>query len=255
MSTTAPSGQDRELAGLVAIVTGASRNIGRAIALELASAGAAVVVNARTARADADAVAQEINAAGGAAMAHLADVTDAAAVRAMADAAVARFGGINVLVNNAAVRSEAAFAAMSVAEWRSTLAIVLDGAFLCAQACLPAMINAGGGAIVNIGGLTGHTGARERAHVVTAKAGLVGLTKALAQELAPHRVTVNCVAPGLIDTRRAGSAPAHHAERKTIIGRLGTPDDIAGVVRLLAGPRGTYITGQTLHVNGGVYMP
>jgi len=106
----------------------------------------------------------------------------------------------------------------------------------------------------NIGGLTGHTGAKRRAHVVTAKAGLVGLTKALAFDLADDRITVNCVSPGLIDTRREGATPAHHADRKTIVGRLGQARDVASAVRMLCGPGATYITGETLHVNGGVFM-
>ena len=116
------------------------------------------------------------------------------------------------------------------------------------------MTRAGGGAIVNIGGLTGHTGARRRAHVITAKAGIVGLTKALAFDLAPHNITVNCVSPGLIDTKRAGGAPAHRADHQTVIGRLGQPSEVAATVRMLCGPRARYITGQTIHVNGGVFM-
>lgn len=244
-----------ELAGRVALVTGGARNIGRAIALDLAAAGAAVVVNARTSQAEADAVVGEIEAHGGAALAGLADVTDVQAVEALVAATLARFGRLDILVNNAAVRNEAPFESLALADWRRTLSIVLDGAFICAQACLAPMRDAGGGAIVNIGGLTGHTGARHRAHVVTAKAGLVGLTKALAFDLAEHRITVNCVSPGLIDTKRAGAAPRHHAEHATVVGRLGQPDDIAGVVRMLCGPRGTYLTGQTIHVNGGVFMP
>jgi len=243
-----------ELQDRVAIVTGASRNIGRAIALELAAAGAAVMINARTAKAEAEAVTAEIGAKGGKAMAFLADVTDPKAVAAMVEATLARFGRLDILVNNAAVRKEAAFDQISLDEWRQILSIVLDGAFLCAQAGLPAMTRAGGGAIVNIGGLTGHTGARSRAHVITAKAGIVGLTRALAFDLAPHNITVNCVSPGLIDTKRAGGAPAHHADHKTVVGRLGQPADVAATVRMLCGPRARYITGQTIHVNGGVFM-
>ncbi len=243
-----------ELAGRVALVTGASRNIGRAIARELAAGGATVVVNTRSAISDAEAVAAEINADGGKAMAWVADVTDPKAVAGMVDATVTRYGRLDVLVNNAAVRRETAFGEITLVEWRELLGIVLDGAFICAQACLEPMSRAGGGAIVNIGGLTGHTGARHRAHVVTAKAGLVGLTKALAFDLAEHDIVVNCVAPGMIETRRPTGPPAHHAERKTVVGRLGTPADVAAMVRMLCGPRARYITGQTFHVNGGAYM-
>ena len=129
-------------------------------------------------------------------MALRADVTDPAAVGSMVDAALGRFGRLDILVNNAALRREAAFGEIALADWREVLGIILDGAFVCAQACVPPMIRAGGGAIVNIGGLTAHTGARRRAHVVTAKAGLVGMTKALAHDLAPHGIIVNCVVAG-----------------------------------------------------------
>ena len=125
---------------------------------------------------------------------------------------------------------------------------------MCAHAALPHLISAGGGSIVNIGGLSSYTGAARRAHVIAAKAGLVGLTRALAHDLAPHGITVNCVAPGLIATARRGPEPAHHAQHATLIGRRGTPDDIAGVVRFLCGPDARYITGYTLHANGGVFM-
>lgn len=252
------AGAGGELAGRVAIVTGAGRNIGRAIALDLAEAGAAVVVNARSNRTEAEAVAREIERAGGRALAHLADVTDAAAVAGMVEAAAAAFGRIDILVNNAAVRRETPFAAMAAAEWRAILAIVLDGAFNCAKACLPHLQRSDAGAIVNIGGLTGHTGARDRAHVVTAKAGLAGFTRALAHDLAEHGITVNCVSPGMIDTKRGGSSapdqPHHHQTRRPLLGRLGAPADIAAAVRYLAGPRGRYVTGQTIHVNGGVFL-
>jgi 3-oxoacyl-[acyl-carrier protein] reductase len=251
-------GDSKELVGQVAVVTGAGRNIGRTIALELATAGASVLVNARSNRAEADAVALEIEQAGGRAVAILADVTDEAAVQRMVSEAVVRLGRIDILVNNAAVRRETKLEDMSAAEWREILGIVLDGAFNCVKACLPQLKQSGAGAIVNIGGLTGHTGAKDRAHVVTAKAGLVGFTRALAHDLAEHAITVNCVSPGMIDTKRGGSGapgqPLHHQTRRALVGRLGTPSDIAAAVRYLAGPRARYVTGQTLHVNGGVYL-
>lgn len=245
---------DKELAGKVAVVTGAGRNIGRAIALALAAGGAAVVVNARVNAAEAEAVAAEIGRGGGKALPFLADVTDAAAVQRMAAAAAEKFGRIDLLVNNAAVRREAAFDKIAPEEWRMILGIVLDGAFNCTRACLPHLAKSGAGAIVNIGGLTGHTGAKHRAHVVTAKAGLEGLTKALAFDLADSGITVNLVSPGLIDTPRKGPHPLHHAVAKTLVGRLGTPTDVAGAVRFLCGPAARYITGQTIQVNGGIYM-
>ena len=242
------------LDGRVAIVTGSARNIGRAIALALAESGAAVVINARSSTADAEAVAGEIVNAGGKAIAKVADIGTPAGANDLIAAAIDKFGRLDMLVNNAAVRREVDFEKLDYAEWRETMATILDGAYLCAHAALPHLIAAGGGAIVNIGGLSSFTGAARRAHVIAAKAGLVGLTRALAHDLAPHGVTVNCVAPGLIDTARRGPEPAHHATHATLVGRRGTPEEIAGVVRFLCGPEGRYITGQTLHVNGGVFM-
>jgi 3-oxoacyl-[acyl-carrier protein] reductase len=179
-------------------------------------------------------------------------------VERLVDATVSRFGRIDFLVNNAAVRYETAFTDMSYDEWRSVLAIVLDGAFLCAKAVIPHLIKAGGGTIVNIGGQTGHKGAAERAHVITAKAGLAGMTKALAMDLAPHKITVNCVVPGTIDSQRGlPGVPDRPAHRMTVppIGRRGEPEEIAAMVRMLSGPDARYVTGQAIHVNGGGYMP
>lgn len=242
-----------ELTGRVAIVTGSGRNIGRAIALGLAGAGAAVVVNGRRSTVDAEAVADEIRKAGGRAAAKVADVSDPDEAAALIESAIASFGRLDLLVNNAAVRRETALADLDYREWREIVGIILDGAFLCSRAALPHLIAAGGGAIVNIGGLAAHTGASNRAHVIAAKAGLSGLTRALAHDLAPYAITVNCVAPGLIDTVRE-KQPAHHASHKPLTGRLGHPEEIAALVRFLCGPDGRYITGQTIHANGGVFM-
>src|SRR5260370_13463553 len=160
-----------ELKGRVALVTGAARNIGRAIALDLADAGAAVVVNTRASREAAETVVREIEAQGGQALLALADVTNQAAVQAMIDAAVARFGRLDILVNTAAVRPERPFEQMELAEFRSVVSLILEGAFLCAQLALPHLRQSDGAAIVNIGGMTGHSGAARRAHVVARKAG------------------------------------------------------------------------------------
>ena len=204
----------KEFAGKVAIVTGAGRNIGRAIALTLAEGGASVVVNARNNRAEAESVVREIESAGGKALVHIGDVADAKAVQAMADVAVSQFGRIDILVNNAALRREKPFAEMDYAAWREILDVTLDGTFHCVKACLPALRQSKAGTIVNIGGLSAHTGAKNRAHVVTAKAGIIGFTRALAHDLADDGVTVNCVVPGLIGTPRPKDKPepAHHLD-------------------------------------------
>ena len=245
-----------ELTGKAAVVTGAGRNIGRAIALALAEGGASVVVNARSNRVEAEAVAREIEAAGGSALVHVGDVADATSVKAMADAAVTRFGRIDILVNNAALRREKPFSEMSYAEWREIMDVTLDGTFHCVKACLPALRESGAGTIVNIGGLSAHTGARDRAHVVTAKAGIVGFTRALAHDLAADGITVNCVVPGLIGTPRPKDKPepAHHLTHQTIIGERGRPEDVAAAVRFLCGPGARYINGQAIHANGGAYL-
>jgi 3-oxoacyl-[acyl-carrier protein] reductase len=249
----APPG--RELAGKVALVTGASRNIGRAIALALAAGGAAVAVNARVAKEEAERVAHEIRAADGEAEPFLADIADPAAVAAMVEGVLARFRRLDILVLNAAVRKETPFIDMTFEEWKRLLAISLDGAFHCVKACLPALIAAGGGSIVALGGLHALAGAKRRVHGSVAKSGLVGMTRALALELAEYGIRVNCVSPGHIETIR----PAHRAERgdpKDLIplGRRGEPREIADAVRFLSGPGASFITGQTLHVNGGQMM-
>ena len=245
---------DQELAGQVAVVTGSARNIGRAIAIALAQAGAAVIVNARTSAAAAEEVAQEIRAAGGRAAVKVADITDPDQAASLIAAAVEHFGGLSILVNNASVRREVSFADLDYREWRDVLATTLDGAYLCSHAALAHLVKAGGGTIINMGGLSAFTGATRRAHVIAAKTGLVGLTRALAHDLAPHQVTVNCVAPGLIETARTGPEPAHHALHAPPVGRRGKPEEVAALVRFLCGPGARYITGQTIHANGGAFI-
>jgi len=246
---------DTELAGRVALVTGAGRNIGHAIALALADGGAAVVVNGKSDKAQVDAVVREIEAGGGKALGYLADVADVGAVNAMIDVAVARFGRIDYLINNAALRREQPLEQMTPASWREVVAVTLDGQFYCVLACLPYLKASGAGAIINIGGLSAYTGSKGRAHVVAAKAGLIGLTRALATDLAEHKVTVNLVSPGLIGRPAAGRPePAHHATHSTLSGERGRPEDIASMVRFLCGPQARYVTGQTIHVNGGAFF-
>ena len=246
----------KELNGKVAIVTGAGRNIGRAIALTLAEGGASIVVNARNNRAEAESVAREIESAGGKAQIHIGDVADANAVQALADTAAQQFGRIDILVNNAALRREKPFVEMDYAAWREILDVTLDGTFHCVKACLPALRQSKAGSIVNIGGLSAHTGAKNRAHVVTAKAGIIGFTRALAHDLADDGITVNCVVPGLIGTPRPRDTPepAHHLTHQTISGERGRPEDVAAMVRFLCGPAARYVNGQAIHANGGAYL-
>ena len=247
-----------ELAGKVALVTGGARNIGRAIARSLAAGGAAVMVNAKTSRAQAEETVAMIEQAGGKAALHIADATDPRAVAAMVEDTVRRFGRIDALVNNAAVRMEAPFEQITLEDWRRVISSILDAAFICTQACLPHLVKSGAGTVINIGGLTGHRGATGRAHVIASKAGLAGMTKALALDLAPHRITVNCVVPGTIESQRGlpgvPERPAHRAAPPPI-GRRGEPEEVAAMVRMLCGPDARYITGQAIHVNGGGYMP
>ncbi|TMH32011.1 MAG: SDR family oxidoreductase [Betaproteobacteria bacterium] len=247
---------DRELAGQVVLVTGAARNIGRAIAQALAEGGASVMVSTLNSHDELSQTVDSIRGAGGSAASCTGDVTDPEAVLGMVAMTIDRFGRLDALVNNAAVRAEQPFIGMAFQDWRRILSVILDGTFFCAQACVPHIVRAGGGSIVNIGGETGHSGAAGRAHVVTAKAGLAGMTKALALELAPHRITVNCVVPGRIETVRAANTatPSRHGTPPPI-GRFGLPEEVAAMVSMLCGPRARYITGQAIHVNGGGWMP
>ena len=244
-----------ELLGRVAVVTGAGRNIGRAIALALADGGAAVVVNGRSDRAQVDTVVREIEGRGGKALGYIADVADVDGVDAMIKAAGVRFGRIDYLINNAALRRADPVEVLTPTRWREVIAVTLDGQFYCVAACLPYLKASGTAAIVNIGGLSAYTGSKGRAHVVAAKAGLTGLTRALAIDLAEHHVTVNLVSPGLIARPADGRPePSHHTAHPTLTGERGKPEDIAGMVRFLCGPQARYITGQTIHVNGGAFF-
>lgn len=245
----------RELAGEVALVTGAGQNIGRAIALELAAAGAAVAVNTRASRTAAQSVADEIRALGGTAGVFMADVVDEGQVNAMFENVRKRFGPVSALVLNASVRREVPFTEMSFDEWRVPLSISLDGSFHCIKACLPSMIAAGRGSIVALTGDSALSGAAGKVHSSAAKSGLTGMIRGLARELGQHGVRANCVSPGHIDTTR----PAHRPPRPVAQGliplaRWGESTEIAAAVCFLCGPRASYITGQTIHVNGGQMM-
>lgn len=250
---TAVSDQ-RELAGRVAIVTGSARNIGRSIALSLAEGGAAVVVNARASQAEAEETVARIVDRGGRAMLAMADLTDPAAVRGIVTRCVETYSRLDILVNNAAVRSDQSIEAIGFEDWKRITASILDTAFLCSQAAIPHLRRSDSAAIVNIGGVAAHVGVRGRAHVSAAKAGVAGLTRALGAELAADGITVNCVSPGRIETVRKGPLPEHFRERPVPLGRGGTPDEVAAAVRYLVGPGGRFLTGQVLHLNGGWHM-
>lgn len=246
------------LQGKVAIVTGSGRNIGRATALELARRGASVVVNARANRGEAEAVAAEIAAAGGSAIAVVADVGDQAQVNDMAARAFDAFGRVDILVNNAGLRAETPIADMTTQQWRDVLAVNLDGPFYCAQAVIPGMAERGWGRIINVSGLNAFKGRSGWAHVCASKMGALGLTRALAAELAECGVLVNHIVPGAFDTTpppdsAAAAAPAGGAGRASGIplGRLGLPQEIANTCAFLASDDASFITGQTIHVNGG----
>ncbi len=242
----------------VALVTGAGRNIGREIALNLAASGVAIAVNVRSSVQEGQAVVDEIIALGGSALLCVADVTDPQAISAVVEKINSKWGRLDILVNNAAIRREAKIDDISAQDWHDTLAVILDGAFFCTQAALPLLRKSDRAAVINIGGMTAHTGAANRVHVVTAKAGLVGLTRALAHDLAPDGITVNCVAPGMISTQRnslsSAATPRHHASHQPLLGRRGTAEEVADSVAWLASPQARFITGQVLHVNGGTYL-
>ncbi|MDP1672151.1 MAG: 3-oxoacyl-ACP reductase FabG [Burkholderiales bacterium] len=244
-----------ELAGQVALVTGAAKNIGRAIALELAAAGARVAINTRTSRAEAEAVVNEIRAAGGSAAVYMADIADAAQVAGMHADIVAALGPVDILVLNASVRREIPFADMSFEEWRQVMSISLDGSFHCVKAVLPGMLAAGRGSIITLAGDTALTGAVGKVHSSSAKSGLVGMTRALARELGPQGIRVNCVSPGHFNTTRpAGRAARPAASGHIPLGRYGESAEVAATVRFLCGPGSGFITGQVIHVNGGQWM-
>ena len=243
-----------DLSGKVALVTGASRGIGRAIALTLARAGAQVVVTSRGEAAQA--VADEIVSAGGAAVAVSADVVDAAAMTAAVDHVVKTFGRLDVLVNNAGITRDQLLLRMKREDWDAVLATNLTGTFICSQAVLKTMVRQRTGRIISISSVVGQSGNPGQTNYAATKAGIIGFSKALAREVASRNITVNVVAPGLIDTdmtREISSDAQANWTANIPLGRLGTPDDIAAAVCFLASDAASYITGQVLAVNGGMY--
>ena len=243
-----------KLDGKVALVTGSGRNIGRATALQLAAEGAHVVVNARTNQAEAEAVAREVRERGVKSLAVLADLAKKDQVDAMVARAMSEFGRIDILINNAAIRPHKPFTEVSVADWEHVRGVVLDGAFYCTQAVIPSMVKHNYGRILFFTGEGAFTGGSGRAHVSAAKMGLVGLARALASEFAAQNIRVNVVSPGSIDTRRDNPEwyQGHTPNAAGIpLGRQGKVDEIAATCLFLVSDDGGFITGQTIHVNGG----
>jgi 3-oxoacyl-[acyl-carrier protein] reductase len=242
------------MTGRVALVTGASRGIGRAIALKLAAAGATVVAAARGH--NAQATVQAIGEAGGQAEAIALDVTDQAAIEAAVSGLMARHGRIDVLVNNAGVTRDTLLLRMKREDWDTVIQTNLTAVFACSQAVLKPMVKQRAGRIVNITSVVGQSGNAGQANYAASKAGIIGFTKALALEVASRNITVNAVAPGLIDTdmTRAIAGGAHEEwAAKIPLKRLGTPEDVAAAVAFLASDEAAYITGHVLAVNGGMY--
>jgi 3-oxoacyl-[acyl-carrier protein] reductase len=244
------------LDGQVALVTGATRGIGRAIALELAKAGATVIGTATTDDGAAK-IAEYLAAAGHAGTGIRLDVADGTAVDAALADVEARFGAIAILVNNAGITRDNLLLRMKDDEWDAVMATNLKPAFRLAKGVLRGMMKARHGRIIHIGSVVGTSGNPGQANYAAAKAALVGFTKSLAQEVGSRNITINCIAPGFVDTDMTRSLPdAQRAKllERIPLGRLGSPEDIAHAVAFLASPRAGYITGATLHVNGGMYM-
>jgi 3-oxoacyl-[acyl-carrier protein] reductase len=242
----------------VAIVTGGSRGIGRAVAIELAQLGARVLVNYQRDATAAQAVVRRIVAADGDAIAYGADVSDENAVQQMIEAALKRWGRLDVLVNNAGITADAPLIRLKPEQWQQVIETDLTSVFLCCRAVLPAMRAQRYGRIISIGSLAGLAGNVGQANYAAAKAGLIGFSRALAREVAGDRITVNVVAPGYIETDLVESvAPALRswALETIALGRFGTPEEVSAAVAFLASPRASYITGHVLTIDGGWVMP
>lgn len=251
MSASSPS-----LAGQVAVVTGASRGIGRAVAIALAAAGAQVVVNYARSSTAADEVVAEIVTAGGSAVAIQADVSQADQVDGLINGTLKQFGRVDVLVNNAGITRDTLLLRMKLEDWQAVIDLNLTGVFLCTRAVAKIMLKQRSGRIINIASVAGQMGNPGQANYSAAKAGVIGFTKTVAKEMASRGVTVNAVAPGFIETDMTGDLPNTEEILKFIpLGRFGKPDDIAGMVRFLAAdPAAAYITGQVFNVDGGMVM-
>lgn len=245
------------LTGRVALVTGGSRGIGRAICLALADSGAAVAINYQGSERAARDVAREVAEGGGAAEIFQADVSERECVQRMKKEVLARFGRVDIVVNNAGITRDRAFVRMDEEAWASVLSVNLNGVFYCTKAFLDGMLERRYGRIVHISSIVGQIGNYGQANYAAAKAALFGFTKTLAKELATRGVTVNAVAPGFIETEMVAAVPEEI--RKKILtqipmGRFGSAEEVAKAVAFLVSDDASYITGQTLSVNGGMYV-
>ncbi|GIV87811.1 MAG: beta-ketoacyl-ACP reductase [Chloroflexus sp.] len=247
-----------ELQGQVAIITGAGRGIGRATALELAAAGARVLINYQHSAAAATQLAADIIANGGDAFTYQANVSDEQAVQGMVQAALNRWGRIDILINNAGITADAPLARLRPEQWQQVLDIDLTSVFLCCRAVTPIMRAAGYGRIVSVSSLAALAGNVGQTNYAAAKAGIIGLSRSLAREVARDGITVNIVAPGYIETDMVETVPEAlraWALQAIAIGRFGYPEEVAAAIRFLVSPRASYITGHVLTIDGGWVMP
>lgn len=246
-----------DVSGKVAVVTGSSRGIGRSIALALAEGGADIVVNYVRSDKAAEGVKKDIEAMGRKAITVRGDVGNFLQAQAIAKAAMSHFGRIDILVNNAGVNRDRGFRRMTPEQWSEVIQTNLSSCFNCAKACVDPMIEAGGGTIISISSIIGEMGNIGQANYAATKAGIIGLTKTLAKELAPNNITVNCITPGFVETDMVAALPQDLKDtliKDIPMGRFGTPDEIGLAALYLASPAGRWITGTALRINGGHYI-